>query len=806
MKYVTRMRQFVISFIAIQKSIRKVFRVFFPGPAEVRRFVQRTPSERVRLYNFTEQLVIILCMVIMAPENSNAQSRNAATESKISATIKQMTLAEKVGQMAQVSIESLGSIQNGNFVFNEKFRDAVVNYKIGSMLNTPGLLNPQQWNDVIEQMQAAAKETRLKIPVLYGLDDNHGVNYVAGSTLFPQEIGQAATWNRHLIFDAGVITAYESRAASVPWTFSPVLDLGTNPQWSRIWEGYGEDPYLGSEMGIQFIKGVQDPLGSKEKLAVSVKHYMAYSDPKTGHDRSDAWIPEHYLREYHLPPFRSAVEAGARTIMVNSALINGIPTHINKHILTDIMKKELGFTGFIVSDWQDIENVYRRDHVTNDIKGAIMLAINAGIDMSMIPYDYKEFCTDLIALVKEGKVPVSRIDDAVTRILRVKHELQIFETPVTYLKDYPKFGSEGFEKAAYNTAAESITLLKNTNNILPLPKNAKVLVTGPNANSMRTLNGGWTYTWQGERTDEYAKKYNTILEAVQKKFGSDNVKYQEGVAYKMKGQYYEDSVVNIDSTILAATGADYILLCIGENSYTETPGNLNDLSLSDNQLLLAQAMIKTGKPVIIILNEGRPRIINKIERGASAILDIYLPSNYGADALADILAGDVNPSGRLPITYPRYTNSLAGYIHKPSEGNGNPQGGEFDTQFQFGFGLSYTKFEYSNLTIDKKSFSPNETVTISVTVKNTGDREGKEVIQLFVSDLIASFTPDVKRLRGFEKVDIKAGDSKTLTFKLPLKDLAFVNTDNKKTLEAGDFKIEVANQTASFKVDRTIIF
>jgi len=755
----------------------------------------------------SQLLVFLLILTVVIPGKIKAQTSNSAIESKVNVMVKKMTLEEKVGQMAQVSIESLGSIKDGNFVFTQnKFKDAVDNYKIGSILNTPGLQTAQQWNVIIGDIQNAANETRMKIPVLYGLDDNHGVNYVAGATLFPQEIGQAATWNRQLIFDAGVITAYESRAASVPWTFSPVLDLGTNPQWPRIWEDYGEDPYLGSEMGTQFIKGVQDPLGSKEKLAVSVKHYMAYSDPKSGHDRTDAWIPENYLREYHLPAFRAAVEAGARTVMVNSALINGMPTHINKYLLTDILKKELGFTGFIVSDWQDIENVYRRDHITKDIKGAVMLAVNAGIDMSMIPYDYKEFCTDLIALVKEGKVPVSRIDDAVTRILRVKEELQLFETPMTYLKDYPKFGSAEFEKAAYNTAAESITLLKNTNNILPIPKNAKVLVTGPNANSMRTLNGGWTYTWQGEKTDEYAEKYNTILEAVQKKIGPSNVLYERGVAYNMQGKYYEDSVVDIDAAVKAASGVDYILLCIGENSYTETPGNLNDLTLSDNQLLLAQAMIKTGKPVIFILNEGRPRIINRIEPGAAAILDLYLPSNFGADALADILTGDVNPSGKLPITYPRYTNSLAGYIHKPSEGDGNPQGGDFYPQYQFGFGLSYTTFEYNNLSIDKKTFSPGETATINVTVKNTGSKEGKEVVQLYVSELIASLTPDVKRLRGFEKVDLKPGESKTVTFKLPLKNLAFVNTDNMRTLEAGDFKIQIANQSTSFNVNKTIIF
>jgi beta-glucosidase len=535
---------------------------------------------------------------------------------------------------------------------------------------------------------------------------------------------------------------------------------------------------------------------------------MDYSDPKSGHDRTDSWIPEHYLREYHLPPFAAAIKAGARTVMVNSALINGIPTHINKHILTDILKKELGFTGFVVSDWQDIENVYRRDHVTKNIKDATMLSINAGIDMSMIPYNYKEFCTDLIALVKEGKVPMSRIDDAVTRILRVKEELKLFQIPMTYVKDYPKFGSEAFQKASYNTAAESITLLKDSNHILPLAKTAKVLVTGPNANSMRCLNGGWTYTWQGEKTDQYASQYNTILEAVQNKFGAANVKYAPGLGYDNTwGKYYVDSVIDIDAAVKAAADVDYILLCIGENSYTETPGNLNDLTLSDNQMLLTQAMIKTGKPIILILNEGRPRIINKIVPAVSAILDIYLPSNFGADALADILTGDVNPSGKLPITYPRYTNSLVPYIHKPSEGGGNPQGGDYDPQWPFGFGLSYTTFAFSNLTVNKNNFSPDETATISVTIKNTGNREGKEVAQLFVSQLVASLiTPDVKRLRGFEKIDLKPGESKTVTFKLPLKELAVVNNENKKTLEAGDFKIAVNDLTTMFKVNKTKTF
>jgi beta-glucosidase len=734
------------------------------------------------------------------------QQINPAIENKVDALLKQMTLEEKVGQMAQVSIESLGTTKGQQFSFSDKMKDAVVNYKIGSILNTPGLQTASDWNRIITEIQNTAQQTKLKIPVLYGLDDIHGANYVAGTTLFPQQIGQAATWNPELARNCGVITAYEARAAGVPWTFSPVLDLGTNPQWPRIWEGYGEDPYLGGQLGAAFVHGVQDPLGAKDKLIVSVKHYMAYSDPKSGHDRTDAWIPEHYLREYHLPSFAAAINSGSRNVMVNSALINGIPTHVNKHILTDILKNELGFTGFIVTDWQDIENVYRRDKMTKDIKGAIELAINAGCDMSMIPYDYKEFCTDLIALVKEGKVSQERIDDAVRRILRVKYEIGIFDTPVTYLKDYPKFASAEFERAAYNTAAESITLLKNKNNTLPLKKNAKVLVTGPNANSMRVLNGGWTYTWQGERTDEYASKYNTILEALQKKLGAANVVYAPGVAYKMKGQYFEDSVVNISAAVKAAANVDYVLLCIGENSYTETPGNTNDLSLSDNQIALATALYKTGKPVVLILSEGRPRIINRIEPAASAILDIFLPGNSGGNALADILTGDVNPSGKLPITYPRNVNDLVGYIHKPSEGSGNPQGGDTNPQWPFGFGLSYTSFSYSNLSIDNKTLSADETANISVTVANKGNKAGKEVVQLFISDVIASLTPDVKRLRGFEKVSLNPGESKTVSFKITMKDLAFVGLDNQKHLEEGDFKIQVAALTTNFTVTQTKTF
>lgn len=752
---------------------------------------------------------IILLVLIASFQGVMAQQKlNPVIEARVAALLKRMTLEEKVGQMAQVSIESLGTTSNDTFKLGEKLHDAFVNYKLGSILNSPGpLQSVQHWNRIITDIQNAAAQTRLKIPVLYGLDHIHGVSYIGGGTLFPQPIAQAATWNRQLLYDAGVITAYESRAAGVPWTFSPALDLGTNPLWSRIWEGYGEDPYLISELGSQFVKGVQEPLGSKEKLAVSLKHYLAYSDPKSGKDRTDAWIPEHYLREYHLPPFVAAIKAGARNVMINSGLINGIPVHMNKYLLTNVLKNELGFTGFIVTDWQDIENIYRRDKLTISIKEAIALAINAGNDMSMIPYDYKAFTTDLIALVKAGKVSQARIDDAVKRILRVKMELGLFGSPVTSAPNYPKFGSPEFARAAYNTAAEAITLLKNTNKTLPLRAGAKVLVTGPNANSMRTLNGGWTYTWQGDRTDEYGAGYNTILEAVTNKMGTGNVVFEEGVVYKMKGKYDEDSVININAAVRAAANVDYILLCMGENSYTETPGNINDLNLSDNQITLTQALIATGKPLIFILNQGRPRIIRRIEPGAAAIVNVYLPGNYGADALADVLTGGVNPSGKLPITYPRFANDLIGYIRKPSEGSGNPQGGETNWQYPFGHGLSYTSFSYSNLSVNKISFGTSDTATITLTVTNIGNRQGKEVVQLFISDVVATaLSPDIKRLRGFEKVNLVPGGSTTVTFKIPIRQLAFVAPDNKKHLEQGEFKVQVADLNASFKVNKSVVF
>lgn len=753
--------------------------------------------------------IVLFCASFVACKNS----KNETANSKAQSLLKQMSLEQKVGQMAQITLDVLGKKQAPDLPFlldDEKVTDAIVKYKIGSVLNTSNnkAMSANGWNEIVGELQKKALTTDLKIPLVYGFDAIHGATYVAAATFFPQQVGQAATWNPKLVFDAAAITAYESRAAGVPWNFSPVLDLGVNPLWPRLWETFGEDPYLVTQMGVQAVNGFQNSNDNKTSMAACLKHFLAYSDPKSGKDRTNAWIPEHYLREYHLPAFRAAVNAGAKTLMVNSALINGIPTHVNKYLLTDVLKNELGFKGLVVTDWQDIENVFKRDKLATSNKEALMMAINAGIDMAMIPYDYKTFCDDLVALVNEGKVSKERIDDAVLRILQLKYELGLFETPVTNAKDYPKFASVEFEKVAYDAAAESITLLKDSANILPLKAGVKLLVTGPNANSMRTLNGGWSYSWQGEKTELFAAKYNTIFKALQNKVGATNVNFVAGVEYKMNGKYYEDSIVNIDAVVRAASGVDYVVLCVGENSYTEKPGDLNDLNLSENQLALINAVIKTKKPVILILNEGRPRIINKIEPYMSAIVQTYLPGNFGGDALADVLLGNINPSGKLPYTYPRFVNAFTNYIHKPSDEQSNPQGAydysaDYNPQYDFGFGLSYTTFEYNNLKLSKTSVTAEDSITISVNVKNTGSKAGKEVVQLFVSDLVASLSPDMKRLRGFEKINLQAGEEKLVSFTIAVKDLAFINTSNKWQLEQGAFKVAINKLHQNFELTQT---
>lgn len=735
--------------------------------------------------------------------------------------ISKMTIEEKVGQMTQLTLDvitqgdNIYSSYEPLVMHNDSLRKAIVDFHAGSILNTANnkARSVSEWHEIVNTIQnMAQKETRLKIPVIYGIDAIHGATYTAGATMFPQEIAQAATWNRALVHQAAKISAYEVKASSIPWNFSPVLDLGIDPRWPRQWETFGEDPYLCSEMGVQVVTGYQgNDLAGMTSVAACAKHFLGYSAAASGKDRTPASISNVELREYHLPSFKKAIEAGVASVMVNSGIINGISVHANHDILTGLLKEELGFNGLVVTDWYDIENLYSRDKIAKTHKEAIKIAINAGIDMSMVPYNYTRFCTLLTELVKEGEVPMQRIDDAVRRILNLKYRLGLFTPSNGNCNNYPKFGSREFEKTAYNSAAEAITLLKNENEMLPLTKGKKILVTGPNANSMRTMNGGWTYSWQGEKTEEFAQQYNTLLEAVKNEFGKNSVVYEPGLEYKWDGAYWEETNINIPKAVKAARDVDVVILCLGENSYTEKPGDLHDLTISSNQIKLAQALAKTGKPIVLILNEGRPRIISAFADKMTAIVQTYLPGNMGGDALADILSGDVNPSGKLPYTYPMFVHSLAVYNHKPCEESKSVEGmydygGGFYPQFEFGYGLSYTTFDYSDLKVNRTEFSTNDELKVSIKVKNTGTCSGKEVVQLYSSDLYASITSDVKRLRRFEKVSLFPGEEKEVTFTITAKDLAFINQKAQLTAEAGDFELQIKDQKIKISLTNSSIY
>jgi len=716
-----------------------------------------------------------------------------ALDKKVDALIAKMTLEEKVGQMTEVTLDVVSKSNASTHQLDpDKLKEAITKYHVGSILNVSGFAyDRKHWYEVISQIQDEAGKDRLKIPVIYGIDAIHGVTYTLGSTLFPQEVAMAATFNRDIVHKAGEITAYETRASYIPWNYSPVLDLGKSPLWPRIYETFGEDPYLVKTMGASIIKGYQGSnVGDKYHVAACMKHYLGYSYPLSGKDRTPAWIPDRYMREYFLPPFAEAVKAGAKTLMINSGEINGVPVHASKYMLTDVLRGELHFDGIAVTDWRDIQYLHDRHHIAATQKDAVMIAVNAGVDMSMVPYDYT-FFTYLVELAKEGKVPMSRINEAVHRILKVKYELGLFERPVGNPDDYPKFGSDEFRNVSLQAATEAITLLKNNNNTLPLKKGIKVLVTGPTANTMRSLDGGWSYNWQGDLADKLAVGKNTILKAIEQKVGKDNVIYQPGASF--------DQLQNVDETVNAAKSSDAIVLCLGELSYTENVGNIDDLSLPAAQTQLAVELAKTGKPIILVLAEGRPRIVTDAESHSAATIMNYLSGNEGGDALANILFGDANPSGRLSITYPRYANSLNNYYRKNLE-NGNPDDKHgYNPLYEFGTGLSYTTFSYSNLHINKTELMDGETLTASVEVKNTGSVEGKEAVLLYTSQMYASIAPDYKRLRAYDKVDLKPGETKTVTFKLTSKDLAFVNDVSKTVTEAGDFKIMIGDKSIGFK-------
>ncbi|HEX5833165.1 MAG TPA: glycoside hydrolase family 3 N-terminal domain-containing protein [Pyrinomonadaceae bacterium] len=740
----------------------------------------------------------------------NAEIRPLPDHSqKIEALLKRMTLEEKVGQMTQLAIGMIAAGADQNIkVDPAKLEKAVVKYGVGSILNVADqALTLDHWHEIIRQIQeAATKKTRLGIPVIYGIDSIHGANYVQGATLFPQEIGMAATFNPELMKRAAEITAAETRAAGIPWSFSPVLDLGRNPLWPRFWETFGEDPYLASVMGVAFTRGLEGTdVASQTAVASSLKHYMGYSFPLTGRDRTPAWIPENYLREYFLPPFAAAIKANARTIMINSGEINGVPGHINRHLLHGILRDELGFNGFVVSDWEDIKKLVNIWRIAATEKEATRLAVMAGIDMSMVPNDYS-FADHLIELVKEGAVPQSRIDEAVRRILRVKYELGLFENPGPNPSLKSNFARPESRQVALEAARESITLLKNANNLLPLAKNKKVLVTGPTADSLISLNNGWTYVWQGSEESLYPKDRHTVRQAIEAKVGAGNMTYVPGTRiFRQPGSTSNNNPtsleeeVDIAAAVSAAQSADVVVLALGEGSYCETPGNITDLTIGEPQLKLADAIIATGKPVVLVLVEGRPRIINRIADRIPAIVMAYNPSNEGGTAIADVLFGDVNPSGKLPFTYPRTPNGLINYDHKPFETENTAFGNmAFNPQFAFGEGLSYTTFAYRDLRLDKPIISANDEVTVNVTVTNTGSRAGKEAVLVYVSDLVASLSPPNRRLRRFAKVNLEPNQSRTLTFKLRREDLSFIGADNKPIAEPGEFEVRIGDLTQRF--------
>lgn len=731
-------------------------------------------------------------------------------EANIQQWLKKMTLEEKIGQMCEITIDVVTDFEKSRdgFTLSEAMLDTVIGkYKVGSLLNVPLSVAQKKevWAKAIRQIQEKSIK-EIGIPCIYGVDEIHGTTYTLDGTLFPQGVNMGATFNRALVRRGAEISAYETKASCVPWTYAPVVDLGRDPRWPRMWENYGEDAYLNTVMGVEAVLGFQgsDPnhIG-RYNVAACVKHYMGYGVPVSGKDRTPSAIPRSELREKHFAPYLAAIRAGALSVMVNSTVDNGMPFHANKELLTDWLKRDLNWDGLIVTDWADINNLCTRDHIAATKKEAIKIAINAGIDMSMVPYE-TSFCTYLKELVEEGEVPMSRIDDAVARVLRLKYRLGLFDNPYWDIAEYDKFGSPEHAADALRAAEESEVLLKNDGNLLPLKQGTKILLAGPNANSMRCLNGGWSYSWQGHRADEFAGAYNTIYEALCNKFGKDNITYEPGVTYApyKNDNWWEENPVEIEKAVAAAANADVIIACIGENSYCETPGNLNDLTLSANQRNLVKALAATGKPVILVLNEGRPRIINDIEPLAKAVVHVMLPGNYGGDALANLLAGDVNFSGKLPYTYPKYINSLATYDYKPCENVGQMAGNYnydavMNVQWPFGFGLSYTSYAYSNLKVDKSSFAPGDVITVSVDVTNTGSVEGKESVLLYSSDLVASSTPDIKRLRGFDKISLKPGETKTVTLKLAADDLAFVGYDGLWRLEKGDFVLACGGKTVT---------
>ena len=763
-----------------------------------------------RIYQIT--LIIIIFMSCAKSEKpvdlsfkvSSLQTEE--TEAKIQDLLVKMTLKEKAGQMLNIGLPSVlegeywEKRDNVNFD-SKKFKKFIIDYAVGSIHNTPQYpANREEWFKIVKEIQdSAMQKTRLGIPVLYGIDNIHGANYVNGSVMFPHQIAVAATWNTELSRIGAEITSYESRAASLPWNFNPNADVATNPLWGRIGESFGEDPYLISEMTKAYIKGSQEKgLQNSTSSAVCIKHFVGYGAGKNGKDRANAIIPENSLRQYFLPPFEKALKNGAMGVMISSNAVNGIPCHLNNYYITDILKGEMGFKGVVISDFSDVEFLVAAHQSAKDMREATKLAVNSGIDLLMNPYD-ADVVDLIVELVEKGEISKERIDDAVTRVLRLKFYLNLFETPYNNPKEYPDFGSEKHIDANYKTASEAITLLQNENAVLPLSSNKKVLVTGYSANSINMLNGAWSRSFLGRDTTYNDSSKLTILDAIKKQVGAKNVDFVEGT------DYLED--INSDLAVSKAKKADYIVVCVGEIPASEKPSDINELELPKVQQELVKKLAKTGKPIILVMVQGRPRIIREIEPLVDGVLMAYLPGQEGGRAISDVLYGIINPSGKLPYTYPKFTGNILPYYYKKADIRDIDWGyNGFYPQFEFGFGLSYTSFEYSNLNISKDTLTTSDDFKVTITLKNSGKREGKEIVQVFIKDLVATVSPDAKKLVRFDKVNLKAGETKTLEFNLTTKDLESIGINNKWIIEEGEFEIlvggnpqELLNQKIYFK-------
>ncbi|MDZ7807592.1 MAG: glycoside hydrolase family 3 N-terminal domain-containing protein [Gracilimonas sp.] len=753
-------------------------------------------------------LILGLTIILSTNKTLSAQpylNPAISLDERVNDLISRMTLEEKVGQMTQLDITMVNNKGDQSDVSLDpvKARTLLQDHHIGSFLNGEAV-SAQQWLEYITELQRiAVEETRLGIPIIYGIDHMHGASYLTGSTIFPHNINIGATFNPDNALQNGRITALEAGPLGHVWNFAPVLDLGQNPYWPRVYETYGEDPYLASRLGEAYVDGLQAKHDQfPYQITATGKHFLGYSVPRSGWDRTPVDLSMQTIHEFHRPSFQAALDAGMKTIMLNSGEINGIPVHASKELLTDLLREEMGFDGVILTDWADIEKLYNYHRTARDYDEATFQAIEAGVDMSMTP-DSLNFNDSLIKLVQNGKITEERIDESVRRILKLKFELGLFEHPYPSGKGIENIGSASHKAIALRSAQESIVLLKNQDNILPLSKGVKnILVVGPSANSKRNLSGGWTLAWQGGSEEQYPESMQTITEAIQHQLPSAKVTGLNSMGEsetKLRSDFEK-----------AANSADAIIIAAGEEPYTEFVGNITDLELPKDQLDLIKAVNETGKPSVLVLVEGRPRVVSEIVEETDAIIWAGLPGFEGAEAIAGVISGEVNPSGKLPFSYPQYVGYFVPYNHKPSASyhfdsevaNTIEQDDETIAEWEFGHGLSYTNYSYGELSVNKTTIDENELIEAEITITNIGERTGTEAVLWFISDEVGRISRPVKELIHFERVELQPGESQKVSLRInPNDDLTYPDFDGNPILEEGYFKIRVGDKVERFYLE-----